>query len=98
MSVITLSELRLGAEKSQCKNRAMAVIVNLDRLTTIEDLSDNTADHYGDLRPCRQKSGQLIGNNDLCIAAHASSQGWILVTNNEKEFLRVEGLRVENWV
>jgi tRNA(fMet)-specific endonuclease VapC len=98
MSVITLGELRFGAEKSQSKDRAMAVIDDLARLITIEDLSENTADHYGDIRASLQKSGQLIGNNDLWIAAHARSQGWILVTNNEKEFLRVEGLRVENWV
>ena len=98
MSVITLGELRFGAEKSQSKDRAMAVIDNLASLITIEGLSENTADHYGDIRASLQKSGQLIGNNDLWIAAHARSQGWILVTNNEKEFLRVEGLRVENWV
>jgi tRNA(fMet)-specific endonuclease VapC len=98
MSVITLGELRFGAEKSQSKDRVMAVIDDLARLITIEDLSENTADHYGDIRASLQKSGQLIGNNDLWIAAHARSQGWILVTNNEKEFLRVEGLRVENWV
>jgi|SRR5690606_17736512 len=98
MSVITLGELRFGAEKSQSKDRAMAVIDDLARLITIEGLSENTADHYGDIRASLQKSGQLIGNNDLWIAAHARSQGWILVTNNEKEFLRVEGLRVENWV
>lgn len=98
MSVITLGELYFGAEKSQSKDRAMAVIDDLARLITIEDLSENTADHYGDIRASLQKSGQLIGNNDLWIAAHARSQGWILVTNNEREFLRVDGLNVENWV
>ena len=39
-----------------------------------------------------------IGNNDLWIAAHALAQGWVLVTNNEREFRRVKGLKVENWV
>lgn len=98
MSVVTLGELRFGAEKSHAKDRAMAVINELASLITIQDLSESTADHYGDIRASLQKSGQLIGNNDLWIAAHARSQDWILVTNNEKEFLRVDGLKVENWV
>ena len=98
MSVVTLGELRFGAEKSHAKDKAMAVIDELASLITIADLSENTADHYGDIRASLQKSGQLIGNNDLWIAAHARSQDWILVTNNEKEFLRVGGLKVENWV
>lgn len=98
MSVITLGELRFGAEKSQSKMQAMAVIDELTHLISIEELSESAADHYGDIRASLQKSGQLIGNNDLWIAAHARAQGLVLVTNNEKEFLRVEGLRVENWV
>lgn len=98
MSVVTLGELRFGAEKSHHKERAMAVIDELANLITIADLSENTAEHYGDIRASLQKSGQLIGNNDLWIAAHARSQDWVLITNNEKEFLRVDGLKVENWV
>lgn len=98
MSVVTLGELRFGAEKSQSKDRAMAVIDNLASLITIEELSENVADHYGDIRASLQKSGQPIGNNDLWLAAHARAQDWVLVTNNEREFLRVDGLKVENWV
>ena len=98
MSVITLGELRFGAEKSQSKDRALSVINDLSRLIAIAELSEEVATHYGDIRASLQKSGQPIGNNDLWIAAHARSLGWTLVTNNEKEFLRVEGLRVENWV
>lgn len=98
MSVITLGELRFGAEKSHAKERALAVINDLASLITIADLSESVATHYGDIRASLQKSGQPIGNNDLWIAAHARSQGWTLVTNNEKEFVRVDGLSVENWV
>ncbi|WP_062063109.1 type II toxin-antitoxin system tRNA(fMet)-specific endonuclease VapC [Cellvibrio sp. OA-2007] len=98
MSVITLGELRFGAEKSQSKARAMAVIDELANLMNIEVLSDSVAEHYGEIRASLQKSGQMIGNNDLWLAAHARARDWILVTNNEKEFVRVEGLRVENWV
>jgi tRNA(fMet)-specific endonuclease VapC len=98
MSVITLGELRFGAEKSQAKEKALAVIEDLASLMNIEELTESAAEHYGQIRAELQKSGQMIGNNDLWIAAHARSQGWVLVTNNEKEFLRAEGLRVENWV
>ena len=98
MSVITLGELRFGAEKSHSKTRALAVIDELASLITIAELSEDVATHYGDIRAQLQKSGQPIGNNDLWIAAHARAQDWTLVTNNEKEFDRVDGLRVENWV
>ncbi|WP_039916963.1 type II toxin-antitoxin system tRNA(fMet)-specific endonuclease VapC [Cellvibrio mixtus] len=97
MSIVTLGELRFGAKKSHSKERAMTIIDELANLITIADLCENTANHYGDIRASLQKSGQLIGNNDLWIAAHARSQNWILVTNKEKEFLRVDGLSVENW-
>jgi len=98
MSVITLGELRFGAEKSQARERAMTVIDELASLMAIAELSEEVATHYGDIRARLQKSGQIIGNNDLWLAAQARAQDWVLVTNNEKEFLRVEGLRVENWV
>ena len=98
MSVITLGELRFGAEKSQFREKALTVIEELANLMKIEQLTESAAEHYGQIRAELQKSGQLIGNNDLWIAAHARSQDWVLVTNNEKEFLRVEGLKVENWV
>lgn len=98
MSIITLGELRFGAEKSQARERAIMVIDELASLMTIAELSEDIATHYGDIRASLQKSGQMIGNNDLWLAAHARTQDWVLVTNNEKEFMRVEGLRVENWV
>jgi tRNA(fMet)-specific endonuclease VapC len=98
MSVITFGELRFGAEKSHAKEQAIAVIDDLASLMSVEELGEEVAEHYGDIRARLQNSGQIIGNNDLWLAAHARSQDWILVTNNEKEFLRVDGLRVENWV
>jgi|SRR4051812_37256427 len=98
MSVITLGELRFGAEKSQAKEKALAVIEELANLMNVEELTESTAEHYGRIRAELQKTGQIIGNSDLWIAAHARSKDWVLVTNNEKEFLRVEGLKVENWV
>jgi tRNA(fMet)-specific endonuclease VapC len=61
-------------------------------------MPESAADHYGLIRANLQQKGQMIGNNDLWLAAHAQSQGWVLVTNNEREFVRVPDLLVENWV
>jgi tRNA(fMet)-specific endonuclease VapC len=97
MSVITLGELRFGAEKSQSRERAIAVINQLETMMLIAPLSESVGEHYGQIRASLQRSGQIIGNNDLWLAAHARAEGWILVTNNEREFVRVDGLQVENW-
>lgn len=98
MSVITLGELRFGAEKSQARDRALASIQQLENLIPVCPLSEPAGEHYGQIRAALQKSGQTIGNNDLWLAAHARAEGWILVTNNAREFTRVPGLQVENWV
>ncbi|MEI8571436.1 type II toxin-antitoxin system VapC family toxin [Methylomonas sp. LW13] len=98
MSVITLGELRFGAEKSQARERALAGINELNGLIPVYGLPEAAGEHYGQIRAALQKIGQPIGNNDLWLAAHARSEGWILVTNNEREFVRVPGLQVDNWV
>nr|WP_273119410.1 type II toxin-antitoxin system VapC family toxin [Ferrovum myxofaciens] len=97
MSVITLGELRFGAEKSQSREQALTVISQLETMIQIAPLSEAVGEHYGQIRATLQRCGQPIGNNDLWLAAHARAEGWILVTNNEREFDRVEGLQVENW-
>lgn len=97
MSVITLGELRFGAEKSQKREQALAAIDNLAAAMQVSALTDAVGEHYGQIRAALQRTGQMIGNNDLWLAAHARAEGWILVTNNEREFIRVEGLQVENW-
>jgi tRNA(fMet)-specific endonuclease VapC len=98
MSVITLGELRFGAEKSQSRERALNAIHALEALIQVAPLPALAGEHYGQIRAGLQALGQPIGNNDLWLAAHARAEGWILVTNNEREFSRVEGLRMENWV
>ncbi len=98
MSVITLGELRFGAEKSQARERALASILQLESLIEVCALPEAAGEHYGQIRAALQKDGQPIGNNDLWLAAHARAEGWILVTNNEREFVRVPGLQVENWI
>jgi tRNA(fMet)-specific endonuclease VapC len=97
MSVITLGELRLGAEKSQSREQAMATIQHLEGLIPPRALPEAAGEHYGQIRAVLQKLGAIIGNNDLWLAAHARSEGWILVTNNTHEFARVPGLQLENW-
>lgn len=98
ISIITLGELRFGAAKSNQKEKSLNAIKQLSSSMRIEDLTPDVAEHYGDIRAALQKQGQIIGNNDLWIAAHARSQNWILVTNNEREFQRVDGLKIENWI
>lgn len=97
MSVITLGELRFGAEKSQSRDRSLAAITRLEQAIPVYALPDAAGAHYGQIRAVLQKQGLPIGNNDLWLAAHARAEGWILVTNNEREFTRVPGLQVENW-
>ena len=97
MSVVTLGELRFGAEKSQSRERALAVVSQLESMMQIAPLTAATGEHYGQIRAALQQRGEMIGNNDLWLAAHARAEGWILVTNNEREFGRVEGLQLENW-
>jgi tRNA(fMet)-specific endonuclease VapC len=52
---------------------------------------------YGAIRASLEAAGDMIGNNDLWIAAHAKAAGLILVTNNEREFRRIQGLEIQNW-
>ena len=98
MSTITVGELRFGAEKSQARSRALATIDELVQMIQPCALPMAAAEHYGHIRATMQQLGQPIGNNDLWLAAHALAEGWTLVTNNTREFDRVPGLRVENWV
>lgn len=97
MSVITLGELRHGAEKSQARAKALATLSRLEASIQVAHLTEATGQHYGQIRAELERGGLPIGNNDLWIAAHARAEGWILVTNNEREFQRVPGLQVENW-
>ncbi|GAB4063545.1 type II toxin-antitoxin system tRNA(fMet)-specific endonuclease VapC [Uliginosibacterium sediminicola] len=98
ISLITWGELCFGAAKSQQPEQAQA---QLDRFTTsvaVQALSREVGEHYGDIRHSLQRAGTPIGNNDLWIAAHARALGVTLISNNTREFERVPGLRLENWV
>lgn len=97
MSAITFAELMNGAKKSQHVEANLARLKALGELIEIRPFDKQAAVCYGDIRSGLEKRGEMIGGNDLLIAAHALSLGWVLVTNNEREFGRVEGLKVENW-
>lgn len=98
MSVITFAELMYGALKSQATVTNLEKLQRLRQLIPVLNFDSNAAEAYGEIRTDLEKQGQLIGSNDLLIAAHALSNGMILVTNNEREFSRVKGLTIENWV
>lgn len=98
ISAISLAELVHGSEKSQFPERNLAVVEDFcSRLTTLP-YDDSAAYHYGSIRAVLERTGKSLGVNDLHIAAQARSQGLILVSNNLREFERVPGLLMENWV
>ncbi len=98
MSAITYGELCFGTEKSSKPKATHQILEHLTTLIPVLPLDENVSAHYGKIRQQLQAKGKSIGNNDLWIAAHALAGKLILVTNNEAEFKRVPGLKVENWV
>ena len=95
-SAIVASELRYGVNKSGSKALGLRVDAALSAIQILP--FDVPADReYGKLRAQLALEGELIGPNDLLIAAHALSLGLILVTDNVREFKRVDGLAVVNW-
>lgn len=98
ISSITLAELLHGASKSAKSEHNLRVVEDFVSRLDVLDYGDKAAAHYGDVRADLERKGTPIGVNDLHIAGHARSEALIIVTNNEKEFVRVNGLRVENWI
>ncbi len=98
ISSVTYAELVYGIEKSQKKEKNRVALLSLLSNIDVLDFDMSASDNYGLIRAELEKKGTPIGPLDTMIAAHASSLGYILVTNNEKEFLRVSNLTVENWV
>lgn len=97
ISSITLSELMHGVEKSAKPEKNRKVIEDFVSRLDVLNHDESSAAHYGEIRADLEKKGTPIGVNDLHIAWHARSRGLILVTNNLKEFNRVEGLRITDW-
>jgi tRNA(fMet)-specific endonuclease VapC len=97
LSVITYGELLYGAAKSKPRRDALERLRELIHLLPALSLPGTAAETYGKIRAELGAKGRMIGNNDLWIAAHAVAAGLTLVTNNEKEFRRVPGLKIQNW-
>ena len=98
ISAITLSELFHGAEKSSRVSDNLVAIEDFCSRLEVLPYGAKAAQHYGAIRAGLEKTGQPIGVNNLHIAAHARSEGLVVVTNNVGEFARVPALQVENWV
>lgn len=98
ISSITLAELLHGVEKSSTVSRNLRNVEDFVSRLDVLAYDDSAAAHYGNIRADLEKKGTPIGVNDLHIAGHARSESLILVTNNVREFERVEGLRLENWI
>ena len=98
ISSITFMELVYGAERSSNPDRNLTSLEGFVARMDVLPLDDSAAAHAGQIRAELARLGMPIGPYDQLIAGHARSQGLVLVTNNEKEFARVPGLRTENWV
>jgi tRNA(fMet)-specific endonuclease VapC len=97
LSVITEAELRAGAAKSASPVRTLRLLENFLAPLSVLDFSSADAVAYSHVRAKLERAGTPIGPLDTFIAAHALARELTLVTNNEREFRRVAGLRVENW-
>ncbi|RFF27806.1 MULTISPECIES: PIN domain-containing protein [unclassified Wenzhouxiangella] len=98
ISPIVLGELLTGVEKSQRKSANRKRLLTVLEGLRIVELGPEVAVRYGQVRAFLESKGTPIGANDFWIAAHALDLGAVLVTDNEREFHRVPGLDVENWL
>jgi tRNA(fMet)-specific endonuclease VapC len=96
-SIIVAAELRFGAERKKSINLAtqLETILGALEIVGFQTPADR---HYAALRARLEASGKPISANDMLIAAHALALDYVLVTDNVREFSRVKGLRIENWL
>ena len=97
VSVIVYAELYFGASLSQRRKQLESDLAELFESIEVEPWSLHAAHFYADLRADLTRNGTLIGPLDMLIAAHALSHDATLVTNNEREFSHIPGLKIENW-
>jgi len=98
ISSITLAELAYGVEKSAFREKNQAALQQFLLPMGQAEFDDHAAIAYGKIRADLERAGQSIGSMDLLIGAHALSMSVVLVTNNSKEFQRINGLKVEDWL
>jgi tRNA(fMet)-specific endonuclease VapC len=97
ISVVTYAELIYGVARSSSKRVNRPIIEDFVRHLDVMDWDTEAADQYGVIRAELEAAGTPIGAMDMMIAAHAKSIKAVLVTNNEKHFTKVKGLKVDNW-
>lgn len=97
LSNIVVSELFYGAKKKGSE-KLLDLVLSFVENFEVMDFDKNSALAYADIRVELESTGKIIGSNDLLIAAHAKGSDAVLVTNNTKEFEKVNGLSIENWV
>ncbi len=97
ISAISKAELSYGVAVSPNPARDAERLRFFLQFITVEDFTGAMDEHYGTIRAGLKMRGQMIGANDLFIAAHAHYLGLTLVTNNVREFSRIPGLKLENW-
>jgi len=97
ISSITVAELYFGAYNSSKKEENISLINDLLAEINVIDFDENAGKCFGEIKSDLKSKGQIIGDSDLFIAAISISNNFILVTNNEKHFKRIETLQIENW-
>jgi tRNA(fMet)-specific endonuclease VapC len=98
LSTITVAELWFGVEKSRAKKKNREIVQKFTEHFERIPFDDKCCHHYAKIRAPLEKSGEPIGPMDLLIASITLANDLILVTNNVKEFKRVKGIKLENWV
>jgi tRNA(fMet)-specific endonuclease VapC len=98
LSVITYGELAFGCEKGPAPMQARANLEELVQMIPVMPMPADAGRIYGSIWAVLGARGEMIGANDLWIAAHALATDLTVVTNNEKEFTRVSGLKIQNWI
>lgn len=97
-SIIVACEVHHGLAKRASRGLTEKMTEILEAIDVLASLPEDIGIHYARIRTHLESTGEVIGPNDLLIAAHASAAGLTIVTGNEREFRRVPGLRVENWL
>jgi tRNA(fMet)-specific endonuclease VapC len=97
ISSITVAELEYGIAKSKYPEKNKIALIEFLSVFNILYFDDKDASEFGRIKANLEKKGQIIGPMDLLLSSQAKSKNLILVTNNEKEFRRIENLKIENW-
>jgi tRNA(fMet)-specific endonuclease VapC len=97
ISVITYGELLFGAKKSSNVEKNLATVYRIKELFPVIEVGSAIMETFSDLKARMQKTGVLVDDMDLLIAATSLTMNLTLVTNNEKHFSKIKGIRLENW-